>query len=180
MVIHPPNSPLGHTDEFYALHPGGANVLMGDGSVRFVKQSINLLDLGGPEQPQQRGGDRWQRLLSGSAEPRRVGPGHPAAQARVALVAAMVLALAGCSGEPSERELKNRRELEALLTAVSLKNKKELDRDAERIEDRHTSGELSDAPYRTLQEIVKKARAGDWAAAEKQAYEFRESSPFFR
>ncbi len=41
-VIHPPNSPLGHTDEFYSLHPGGANTLMGDGSVRFIKQSVNL------------------------------------------------------------------------------------------------------------------------------------------
>jgi hypothetical protein len=97
-----------------------------------------------------------------------------------AVVAAMVLALAGCSGEPSERELKNRRELEALLTAVSLKDRKELERDARRIEDRHASAELSDAPYRTLQQIIEKARAGDWGAAEKRAYELREATPFFR
>jgi prepilin-type N-terminal cleavage/methylation domain-containing protein/prepilin-type processing-associated H-X9-DG protein len=43
VVIHPPNSPLGHTDEMYSLHPSGTNILLGDGSVRFIKQSINLL-----------------------------------------------------------------------------------------------------------------------------------------
>lgn len=100
--------------------------------------------------------------------------------ARCALAFAMIAALLGCSGEPSERELKNRRELEALLTAISLHNAKELDRDAERIEERHRSGELSDAPYQSLKEIVEKAKSGDWAAAEKGAYAFRESTPFFK
>ena len=91
----------------------------------------------------------------------------------------MLLALAGC-GEPSLRELENRRELEALLTAISLKNQKELDKDIKRIEDRHTSGELSDDSYKDLQKIAKKAQAGDWSGAEKQAYELRESKPYFQ
>ena len=95
------------------------------------------------------------------------------------MLAGLLITLAGC-GEPSVRELKNRRELEALLTAISLKNKKELDKDIKRIEDRHASGELSDDSYKDLQEIVKKAQAGDWGEAEKQAYELRESKPFFK
>ena len=95
------------------------------------------------------------------------------------LVVALMILLTGC-GEPSVRELENRRELEALLTAVSLKNTKELDRDAKRIDDRHISGELSDSGYKDLQAIVKKAQAGDWAGAEKQAYGLRESNPFFK
>jgi hypothetical protein len=91
----------------------------------------------------------------------------------------LALSLAGC-GEPSVRELKNRRELEALLTAISLKNKKELDKDIKRIDDRYASGELSDDGFKDLREIIKKAEAGDWGGAEKQAYALRESKPFFR
>jgi len=98
---------------------------------------------------------------------------------RKTLLLGLLLTLAGC-GQPSVRELKNRRELEALLTAISLKNKKELDKDVKRIDDRHASGELSDDGYKDFQEIVKKAQAGDWGGAEKQAYELRESKPFFK
>ncbi len=100
-------------------------------------------------------------------------------KARTALLAWLLLTLAGC-GEPTVRELKNRRELEALLTAISLKNQKELNKDIKRIDDRHASGELSDDGYKNLQEIIKKAQAGDWSGAEKQAYELRESKPYFQ
>ena len=95
------------------------------------------------------------------------------------MLAWLLLTLVGC-GEPSIRELKNRRELEALLTAISMKNKKELDKDIRRIDNRHASGELSDDGYKDLREIIKKARAGDWAGAEKQAYELREAKPYFQ
>jgi hypothetical protein len=91
----------------------------------------------------------------------------------------MPLSLLGC-GEPSIREYKNRRELEALLTAVSLRNVAELAKDARRIIARHDSGELSDTHYRDLMRIVERARAGSWAEAESLAYDFRQSHPFFK
>ena len=85
----------------------------------------------------------------------------------------------GC-GEPSPRELRNRQEFEALLTAVSLRDKVELEKDAGRIEALRASGGLSESSFADLREIIAKARAGDWPGAEKQAYEFREKRPYFR
>jgi hypothetical protein len=95
------------------------------------------------------------------------------------MIALIVSPVIGC-GEPSARELKNRQEFEALLTAIVLKNSKELELDAKRIADRHASGELSDASHADLLELVKLARNGDWAVAEKRAYEFREQRPYFK
>ena len=40
-VIHPPNSPASHVCQMYSDHPGGANVVNGDGSVRFVSEFVN-------------------------------------------------------------------------------------------------------------------------------------------
>jgi prepilin-type N-terminal cleavage/methylation domain-containing protein/prepilin-type processing-associated H-X9-DG protein len=40
VIIHAPNHPFGHTDEMYSDDGDGGNVLMGDGSVRFIKKTI--------------------------------------------------------------------------------------------------------------------------------------------
>jgi prepilin-type processing-associated H-X9-DG protein len=43
VIIHPPNAPFGYVDSMFSEHPGGCNVLMGDGSVRFVSEMVNQL-----------------------------------------------------------------------------------------------------------------------------------------
>ncbi|HUY36113.1 MAG TPA: DUF1559 domain-containing protein [Pirellulales bacterium] len=42
-IIKPPNQPFANTDEVWAEHPNGANVLLCDGSVRFVSETVDHL-----------------------------------------------------------------------------------------------------------------------------------------
>lgn len=40
VIIHAPNDPFGHTDQMWGEHGYGCNVLMGDGSVRYITTFI--------------------------------------------------------------------------------------------------------------------------------------------
>lgn len=51
-VIHAPNAPTCHVCQMYAQHADGCNVMMGDGSVRYISQFINV--------------DAWSALASRS------------------------------------------------------------------------------------------------------------------
>ena len=42
-IIHPVNFPTFHVGQMYSEHPGGGNVGMGDGSVQFISQNVDLL-----------------------------------------------------------------------------------------------------------------------------------------
>lgn len=91
----------------------------------------------------------------------------------------LLLALGGCGG-PSGDERENRKSLEMLLTAISIRSPKELEKDAKRIEGRHEAGVLSDRSHSRLAEIIEQARSGDWGKAEELAYAFREEQPYFK
>lgn len=42
-IIHPVNFPTFHVGQMYSEHPGGGNICLGDGSVRFISEDIDLI-----------------------------------------------------------------------------------------------------------------------------------------
>ncbi len=101
----------------------------------------------------------------------------PGRRAVLLLVAVVLGGLGGC-GQPSEEARQNRRLVDAVLTAVTVKNRKQLDKDAALWDERRAAGVLAEAPHAAVIACIAKARAGDWAGAEEDLYRFREADPF--
>lgn len=105
---------------------------------------------------------------------------HPARNRRRATVTFAVcvsLVIAGC-GKPTEDARQNRRVVDAVLTAVTVKSRKQLDKDAALWDKRLADGLVSERCHKAVRECIEKARAGDWGGAEDSLYKFRETEPF--
>ncbi|WP_422927970.1 hypothetical protein [Singulisphaera sp. PoT] len=87
--------------------------------------------------------------------------------------ATVAILVAGC-GQSPQVSGHNREIIVSLATAVSSRNDGWLDANAKLIEERHSQGKLADGEYEALKQIVAKAKAGDWPAAEKEVYALRD------
>ena len=97
----------------------------------------------------------------------------------VAIAACVSLVFVGC-GKPSEDARQNRRVVDAVLTAVTVKNRKQLEKDSVLWDKRLQDGVVSERCHKAVKACIDKARAGQWAEAEDALYAFRESDPFPR
>ena len=91
----------------------------------------------------------------------------------------LVPLLSGCSA-PTEADRDNRRLLDAILTAITMKNTQWLEDDAKLADERHRAGHLTDWEFTRISEVIAKARTGDWIGSEKLGYEFRKEHPFVK
>jgi hypothetical protein len=85
----------------------------------------------------------------------------------------------GCRG-PTQEDRDNRRALDAILTAITMKNSRLWEESAKRAKVRHDAGLLTDEEYQGMEAIIAVARAGDWSSAENDGYEFRKKHPFVK
>ncbi|MBI2826363.1 MAG: hypothetical protein HYX69_16930 [Planctomycetia bacterium] len=105
--------------------------------------------------------------------------GSLTAHRRMGVATCLLLVLAGC-GRASETARDNRRLLDAILTAVTLKNPRELAKDEQLLEARHSNAELGNAAYEAMKAAITKAKSGSWQEAEDELYRLRETNPFPR
>lgn len=91
--------------------------------------------------------------------------------------AALLLFVTGC-GKPTEAVRDNRRLLDAILTAVTIRNLDELAKDKKLLDARKEAGHLSAESHATIQRAIELAEAKDWVAAERELYDFRGRVPF--
>jgi hypothetical protein len=92
----------------------------------------------------------------------------------------LALLVSGCRRAPTDDERDNRRALDAVLTAVTIKNQRLLRESAAVAKRRHDDGKLTDEEFQGIEAFVGKARAGDWSGAETDAYKFRKEHPFVK
>jgi len=92
-------------------------------------------------------------------------------------LAGLALLASGCRG-PTPEDRDNRIALDAILTAITMKNPRLLDESAKRAKARHDAGQLTDEQYQGMEAFIAKARGGDWTGSEKDGYEFRKRHPF--
>lgn len=99
----------------------------------------------------------------------------------ISLVAFLVIGVLAMAGRaPTMEERENRKAVDAMLTAITLKNSRLLEESAKRAMARRTAGQITEAQYQGLEAVINKARARDWAGAEKDGYEFRKKHPFVK
>ncbi len=97
-----------------------------------------------------------------------------------AILLGLALLVSGCRRAPTQAERENRRAVDEILTAITIKNQRLLAESAARAKGRHDDGKLTDEEFQGIEAFIGKARADDWAAAEKDGYEFRKKHPFVK
>ncbi|MDG3005727.1 hypothetical protein [Paludisphaera mucosa] len=101
-------------------------------------------------------------------------PRRPLRRSAILLVAVLSASAPGCS-RGTQLSGENRELIVSLATAVSTREPKWLEENVALIEKRRAEGHCPDAEYAALKDVVAKAKAGQWDAAQEAAYALRDA-----
>ena len=91
---------------------------------------------------------------------------------RRTMILGFLLLVIGCGVQQIDPA--NRRFMLQLQSVTSSKKTEWLDEAVKQIEEQRSKGELSDEEYAAFQPIIEKARKGDWAGAQRDAFALTE------